>query len=475
MAALLLEGRLPYVGSWDQNFPGVLLIHTPQVLLLGRSQVAFHIWDIGLQLIGAYILFKVALQLGGRSAALLAPILCVCYYVQQGFWMAGERDTYVSILLIIALYETIRDDRIQRRFGLIGLLVGTALLFRPTYGLAAVCFLAFIAVREKGYPVPFRSVLYLLLPWIAICVIYALAGGLGEFYNAVITFNTSIYIGQGEVFPFWEPVRFYAPLILFSLIGVVVIARKRVDTALLLVALFLACLVSLLLLYRYSVYHYHPAMTIFLLLASIGLGKSIDAVSRVGNGRSSAIIRASCVAVVILFMAFQTLRGNTIKTVLSDLATGKITNLWQAYHYYEPSLEFGVLRQREVGDYLKSRIAEGEPVQMFGPYSYPQYFAHASTASRFQTLHALTMRQGSEPLMGFQIEWRKEYLIDLLRVQPRYFIVCDAPEAFRQYYGGRLGHEILREDMTDVGMWLSSNYRPDTVIGAFTIYRKNAQ
>jgi hypothetical protein len=86
-------------------------------------------------------------------------------------------------------------------------------------------------------------------------------------------------------------------------------------------------------------------------------------------------------------------------------------------------------------------------------------------------LHALAMR-GAEtaPLQDFQIRWREEYLQDMRHNHPKYFIVCDAPEAFRQYYGGRLGHEILREDFRALGAWLDSNYTPETKIGAFTLY-----
>jgi hypothetical protein len=74
-------------------------------------------------------------------------------------------------------------------------------------------------------------------------------------------------------------------------------------------------------------------------------------------------------------------------------------------------------------------------------------------------------------LQPFQQSWREEYLADMRRERPKYFIVCDAPEAFRQYYGGRLGHEILKGDFRELGRWLDSNYYPETKIGAFTLYK----
>ena len=56
---------------------------------------------------------------------------------------------------------------------------------------------------------------------------------------------------------------------------------------------------------------------------------------------------------------------------------------------------------------------------------------------------------------------------------PQVTAMTQAPSVFGA--SGRLGHEILREDMTEVGEWLKEGYVPDTVIGAFTIYRLNAR
>src|SRR5947208_662325 len=100
MADLALHGRLPYISSWDQNFPGIIAIHAVQILISGHSQLAFHIFDVVLQLIGSVLLFKLGTRLYNHRAGMLAAILCALYYVQQGLWMSGERDTYVSVILI---------------------------------------------------------------------------------------------------------------------------------------------------------------------------------------------------------------------------------------------------------------------------------------------------------------------------------------------------------------------------------------
>ena len=56
MADLLLKGHLPYLGSWDVNYPGIVFLHVPHVLLFGSSTLGFHAYDILLQLVGCMFL-----------------------------------------------------------------------------------------------------------------------------------------------------------------------------------------------------------------------------------------------------------------------------------------------------------------------------------------------------------------------------------------------------------------------------------
>ena len=476
MAELALHGHFPYIGSWDQNFPGIVAVHAVQILVGGHSQLAFHIFDILLQLVGSFLLIRIGTLLYDWRAGALAAILATFYYVQQGLWMAGERDTYVSVMLLAALLLTLRGGK---HFW-VGVLCGVMFLFRPTYGLYGAIYVALDLWVQAAYTKSGAQELDRAIGWkptanlalgafvlpVVLVLCYILLGGLNDLWQATILFNLKIYGGTGASFILWEPVRFYAVSLIALGFGAWYLLKKDSNTLILWAALFAASILSLLLLYRHSVYHYHPAMTLVLLLSAIGWIRIADLLAVRWR-----FVRPVLPAIIILFFAMQTFRGNTVQHVLLDLARGRIHSLEECYDRYEPSAEFGVRVQTEVGDYLLAHTHRGDTVQMFGPYSYPQYRAGLMTASRFQTLHAITMRSVGDSLQPFQREWRSEYLRDMQRTKPIYFIVCDAPEAFRQYYGGRLGHEILRDDFRELGIWLPENYYPETKIGAFTLYR----
>ncbi len=463
MADLALKGHLPYLGSWDQNFPGIILVHAAQIIVSGHSQLAFHAFDILIQLIGSFFLIKVGERLYNMRAGMLAAILAALYYVQQGLWMAGERDTYVSIMLLIAFYFALG----RKKPFFVGFLCASAFLFRPTYAAYGAIFLVWYLIPTMERRKVLHYVIGLAVPIVLIVILYGILGGLKDFWDATILFNLKIYGGAGASFNLWEPVRFYWISIIAVSIAIFYLWKKERSALYLWVALFAASVLSLLMLYRHSVYHYHPALTLFILLSAIGWIRITDFVAHKWR-----FIRTVIPIAVAVYFLFTTFRGNTIQHVLADIANGRIHSLEESYDCYEPSPEFGTRVQTEVGDYLIQHTQPNDTVQMFGPYSYPQYRAGLLTASRFQTLHAITMRSEGDSLQPFQQAWRAGYMNDMRRAKPVYFIVCDAPEAFRQYYGGRLGHEILREDFKELGAWLDSNYYPETKMGAFTLYKR---
>src|ERR1019366_4251515 len=70
IARRLLHGELPYVGTWDQNYPGVLFVHL-LALIFGPSAIAFHLIDVIFQLGMVWILYRLGSKLGGDVTGML--------------------------------------------------------------------------------------------------------------------------------------------------------------------------------------------------------------------------------------------------------------------------------------------------------------------------------------------------------------------------------------------------------------------
>ena len=50
MGTELLNGRWPYVGTWESDFPGMVFLHAAELGLLGKSIVLFRLFDLLYQL-----------------------------------------------------------------------------------------------------------------------------------------------------------------------------------------------------------------------------------------------------------------------------------------------------------------------------------------------------------------------------------------------------------------------------------------
>src|SRR5580704_646395 len=46
MGLALTQGHLPYLGSWDNNFPGIVYFHALSILLFGKGYIGFRILDM---------------------------------------------------------------------------------------------------------------------------------------------------------------------------------------------------------------------------------------------------------------------------------------------------------------------------------------------------------------------------------------------------------------------------------------------
>src|SRR6185295_3906126 len=73
MGAEILDGRLPYLQTWESDFPGLMWLQALEILFLGKSIAMFRLFDLIFQLGNAYLIFRITARIaGGRAAGCVA-------------------------------------------------------------------------------------------------------------------------------------------------------------------------------------------------------------------------------------------------------------------------------------------------------------------------------------------------------------------------------------------------------------------
>lgn len=453
MGSLLLKGYFPYVGTWDQNFPGIIFLHAIENAITGHSIFFFRLWDVLFQLVAVSLIYKLTERFSSRSAAFLASIFYVLYYNHQNLSIAAERDVYVTILLLATLYC------IETRAKVAALFIGISILFRPTN---VLFLLPLLYEKRSSLREAFKLSMIAALPLAATLLIYFAFGDLQNFYEATFVFTTQVYNRMSPPLDLLRGFDGYYLLLAASPIGIYCLTRIRTSQSRTLLSFLVLSLLTLLVLYRLP-YHYHPLITFLIICTSIGWVKLVQVLTKKYSINQPMEV-ALPIAILVLIAAID-LRGATPLSVLREWASGTSINSIRSEFKQEYAAEL------QVGKYLKKNTKPGDRIQGFAPL-YPMQFADLVPMSRFITAPALVMRGKSGKLTPFQEGWRTEYLEDLVYARPIYFMIFDGDVYSARWLNGNFGHAILRNDFTALDSFLTRSYTLDTVIGGFTLYRR---
>jgi hypothetical protein len=123
-----------YVGSFDFTWPGSLVIHEIGIRLFGVHRWTARLTDFLLLQPAILAMFLFLRTAGLHAAAIGIGLTYPLIYVTSGPWMAGHRDIVAMHVLIgsAAILLSYRGDK-RLTFFLAGLVVGYAVMIRPTY------------------------------------------------------------------------------------------------------------------------------------------------------------------------------------------------------------------------------------------------------------------------------------------------------------------------------------------------------
>jgi hypothetical protein len=144
------EGAMPYRNLFDMNQPGAYLVHLAILRTLGEGDFAWRVFDLAV-LAAAALAIRTFAAPWGPVAGWGGALVFVVYHLGGGAWQAGQRDFFITPLLVVGAHLTARvlegpaaGD--LSRAALAGLALGAAVTVKPYalllgLTLAAVLFL----------------------------------------------------------------------------------------------------------------------------------------------------------------------------------------------------------------------------------------------------------------------------------------------------------------------------------------------
>jgi hypothetical protein len=476
-------GRLPYIGSWDSNFPGIVGIHVLSIELFGTSDSAIRILDVILQLGFVIIFYRFLRNWLRDDVAVLAGLLYIFYYVSSEGYLYSQRDVYVIMSVVTSLYLIFRTEtRGMVSLSIASLVAGYSVLIRPTSLLFLAIIALFIFVKERGRTGIARGlgasllfVVFGLVPLALFIAFYStIPHGLESFYSSTIRFNIDVYT------KFNLPIRyfmyqltrkwFFLPFAAFGLAAVLKgKANKWIehflgrDERVLYGSLFASSVLIILLQQKYLWYHFAPFYLLLCPLSALGI-------EYVVSGIRSNVYRIGVIAIACFLSSFITYNPDLVMVFCKSIVHGN-DGIVAGYdlRYNDPNV--GAIQERRVISYLERpenrtgtvEICSFEPALRLhlnrpsaGPYVLPTPIACGTDGGKLPT-----------PLFtDYQVRWRRAYM-DSLRILCPHFIVLARNTVFwylhdpyRSYLHGLLGFDSL----------LSSSYRYDTSFGGYQLF-----
>lgn len=481
MSAALLDGRWPYVGTWESDFPGLIFLQAAQMKVVGTSIVAFRAFDIAVQLLSAWLIHQIARRASGWVAGIIAPVLFCLIYQGYGPWNTAQREGFGLLFILAGFWLTLSSERRSpwTTAILAGLGMGVAVTIKPTL-LALSLFYLPLALRlrtRRAWGVAIAAGVALVLPAAVIIAGYWAAGRLTEIYEACVAYQaiyTARLRGDAPLVLYWlqkfRGLGLNAVVLPVVYLPFLVFSRGDRLPRLMLWLGYAGATYAVFVQGTFAGYHYLPGLAIGAVFVGDMAMVAIDwLVARRGP---RGVLRLIPPAAVLVTMAVLALSG----LYLRRAPIGPFTSL----AWLQPPRP-GEFRNHEVFDftetydtaaYLRAHTAPGEPVQVWGYESLVYFLAGRPASSRFQMTHPLVMREPGGSLTEMQQRWRREFVADVTARPPAYVAVVRDDRWW--WSPEERSSEELVADFPEWQRVLDRDYALERSIGRFLIYRRSA-
>jgi hypothetical protein len=463
-------GQAPYAHCFDQNFPGIFLIHYFIQTVFGESVTAFRVFDLLWQAGTVVMVYLVSARLfQNRISGLLSSVFYAIAYVDLGAWNTGQRDGFLLLLYLLSFWRLTKNNNLVSAL-VAGLLIGLAFIIKPVAALMGLVFLGMIYKDSKS---KFLSMLLFViagaLPFLAVVLYYLGIGELNSLYQALVLFSLKIFSGS-LVFSlsgmlagiFMKNYLLNNSLVIIGTVLYLIFRYKltelRREESSWLPLMLLAGYMGYLAQSKYFFYQQAPVWGVLCLLAGGGWGMAFAVYKETSEvkvrQRDFFIITVLILAHVLLIKPY--IREQLEKSLPLSLADGQ-----KRYPFYDICLQ--------TARYVEERSGDNDTVQVWGGEAIVNYLAQRRAPSRFPcTLH-LIFKPATKKISPFQRELAQELFVSVSKSPPLYFVVELLPHPG---FGIDSEKSVLVRDYPELWDFVVKNYALENKIGFMEIYRR---
>jgi len=465
--ALYRYHGLPYLGSWDHNFPGTVVIHALGIALFGNSMLGFRGIELIMQVAIVLSLYCLCRLWLNEGASLVACLLYALFYVHGPGQFMGQRDAFAILPLSWAFTAIVKAFRSKSSEKLLFSCAGVSFAFatsiRPTFAILAV--LPFIILYDLRLAHSRVLLFYEFLGFGTIVALWVLPyalihDGIRQVYLSTIRFNFEVY----SHVPFhFHDISNRSLLVAAFLLwwGAIMIVHRRTERHFsqappskqentFIVASFASLLIGVIIMRRIASYHLLPFCAFVMPVIAAAIW---DTKVRWGKRGTAAMT----LLVIVLFaglypwnMVFGT-EGRAIFCSSKPLAVRLTGN----------PIEEAVVA------YILNNITDHDTVEVSAFFPDIRWQIDRPTATRFTTMTALLLRPSKGTYTNFQREWQAEYSARIEQVRPKFYIIQNAVDS---------ADDILtKRDLMNLpgfGTFIEQAYNLDTTMGNYLIYRR---
>jgi hypothetical protein len=480
MGDALLQGKWPYIATWEADYPGLVFLQALEIFLFGKSIVMFRLFDLLFQLGNAYFIFRISDRLSGRVAGTVAAVLYCLIYQGYGPWNTAQREGFAMLFVLSGFWTYLTAERRPPwvTAALIGLGMGLAITIKPTVLALSLFYLPLAGGlrSSRGIGLAVLAGAFLVAPTLLVIAIYWSMGGLTQMYEALVSYQP-IYTARlrGDEPLLWHWIHklgrlgrnaVVLPVIYFPFLFAGTMRRERLMVWLALAGSVYSVFVQ----GTYAGYHYLPGMAAgAILVGDLFVTLTAWMTRRFGLPETVGPVRTPMmIALVILAIALPVYAR---PVALQDFATLQFLKPPRPLEFRNRTV-FDFTESYDVAAYLRDHTTSDQPVQVWGYESLVYYLADRPAASRFQMTHPLVMRVPGQDITPMQRRWRAEFVSDIERRQPAYVAVVRDDNWW--WSPDEKTSEALLDDFPEWKAVISRDYALETTIGRFLIYRRAA-